>query len=412
VYDIKSYSATSSNTGLLTVSSQNSAAAGNYSIQVHSLAAVHKLTSGGFTPTAGIGKGTIHLSLGSNDPVDITIESGDTISDVAEAINAAETGIYASVINDGTNSFLTLAGKETGSANVIQLTVTEDDTDPINLPADNEDAVGLSRLVFDADGAKNLTQLQGAANADISVDGVSHISRASNAIADVISRITLNLKDADPLDPVITVTVERSDELLTTRLNAFLDAYNGLVDSLKNLQSYDPQTQKTGMLFGDSTTRRIQNEVRNLFSNSVPGLAAGLNRLTDLGVSTNSDGKLELDTGVFKEKLKDNYDDVVKFFTKIDAGAEGFALRMARSVEKILDTNSGVLAARTKGIDGSIEDLDDQIAVLNKRLSASEARLRAQFAALEALLGKYQGLSDSLTANLEQIENSWGTNSK
>ena len=32
--------------------------------------------------------------------------------------------------------------------------------------------------------------------------------------------MTLNLKDADPLKPV-TVTVERSDELFTTRLNEF-----------------------------------------------------------------------------------------------------------------------------------------------------------------------------------------------
>ena len=140
-----------------------------------------------------------------------------------------------------------------------------------------------------------------------------------------------------------------------------MDAYNGLVDSLNSLQSYDPQTQKTGMLFGDSTTRRIQSEIQSLFSNAVPGLPAALSHMTDLGVSTNEDGKLELDTSVFNAKLKDNYDDVVKFFTKTDTGAEGFAVRMANSLEKILDTNNGMLAARTKGIEGSIDDLDDQI---------------------------------------------------
>ncbi len=46
--------------------------------------------------------------------------------------------------------------------------------------------------------------------------------------------MTLNLKAADPLKPV-TVAVERSDELFTTRLNEFIEAYNGLVDSLKKL---------------------------------------------------------------------------------------------------------------------------------------------------------------------------------
>ncbi len=242
------------------------------------------------------------------------------------------------------------------------------------------------------------------------MDGLP-ITRTTNTISDVISGMTLNLKAADPLQPV-TVTVERSDELFTTRLNEFIEAYNGLVDSLKSLQSYDSSTQKAGDLFSDSTTRRIQSEIQSLISNSVPGLAAGLSRMTDLGVSTNADGKLELDTSVFNAKLKDNYDDVVKFFTKTDAGAKGFAVRLADSLEKILDSNNGVLAARTKGIDGSIRDLDDQIEVLNNRMSASETRLRAQFSALESLLGKYQNISDSLTASLKQIENGWGTNSK
>ncbi len=361
-----------------------------------------------------MGKGTIHLSLGSNDPVDIEVASGSTISDVAKAINAADTGIYASVINDGTNSFLTLSGKQTGAANVIKLTVTEDGTDPINLPAGSpsadEDTTGLSRLVYDAGGTTNLIQRQGAADSQFSVDGLP-ITRTTNTISDVISGMTLNLKAADPLQPV-TVTVERSDELFTTRLNEFIEAYNGLVDSLKSLQSYDSSTQKAGDLFSDSTTRRVQSEMQRLISNSVPGLAAGLSRMADLGVTANADGKLELDTSVFNAKLKDNYDDVVKFFTKTDAGAEGFAVRLAGSLEKILDSNNGVLAARTKGIDGSIRDLDDQIEMLNKRMAASETRLRAQFSALELLLGKYQSISDSLTASLKQIENGWGTNSK
>ncbi len=133
--------------------------------------------------------------------------------------------------------------------------------------------------------------------------------------------------------------------------------------------------------------------------------------MTDLGVSTNEDGKLELDTSVFNAKLKDNYDDVVKFFTKTDKGAEGFAVRITRFPGKNTGLEYGVLASRTKGIDGSIDDLDDQIAVLNKRMSASETRLRAQFAALESLLGKYQRISDSLTASLRTDSKMvWGTN--
>jgi flagellar hook-associated protein 2 len=394
VSDITSYAATSSNTSLLTASAEKTAVVGSYSVTVNSLAAVHKLTSTGFSPDEAVGEGTIHLKMGSSDAVDIAVGSSSTISDVAKSINAADTGIYASVINDGTNSFLSLTGKQTGADNVINLTVTEDST-------------GLSRLVYDAGSTENMVQLQGAANADITVDGVTGISRASNTISDVIGGVTLKLK-AQGTDPT-TVEVERNDELFSTRLNAFLDAYNGLMDSMNTLQSYDKQTKATGTLFGDSTTRRIQSEVRNLFSNSVSGLPATLSHLTDLGVSTNTAGKLELDSSVFNTQLKDNFDNVVKFFTKTDTGAEGFAVRMATSVEKILDIQGGTLAARTKGIQGSIDGLDEQILKLNSRMTISETRLRTQFASLEVLLGQYQNTSNSLTSNLDALQSGWGT---
>jgi len=392
VSDITSYAATSSNTSLLTASAEKTAVAGSYSVTVNSLAAVHKLTSTEFSPDEAVGEGTIHLKMGSSDAVDIAVGSSSTISDVAKSINAADTGIYASVINDGTNSFLSLTGKQTGADNVINLTVTEDYT-------------GLSRLVYDAGFTESMVQLQGAANADITVDGVTGISRTSNTISDVIGGVSLKLKDLG----TTTVEVERNDELFSTRLNAFLDAYNGLMDSLNNLQSYDKQTKATGTLFGDSTTRRIQSEVQNLFSNSVSGLPATLSHLTDLGVSTNTAGKLELDSSVFSTQLKDNFDNVVKFFTKTDTGAEGFAVRMATSVEKILNTQGGTLAARTKGIQGSIDGLDKQILTLNSRMTISETRLRTQFASLEVLLGQYQNTSNSLTSNLDALQSGWGT---
>jgi flagellar hook-associated protein 2 len=485
--DITSYAATSSNTSLLTASAERTAVAGSYSVKVNSLAAVHKLTSTGFSPTEAVGKGTIHLKMGSSAAVDIAVSSSNTISDIATSINAKDMGIYASVINDGTNSFLSLTGKQTGAANVIDLTVTEDGTTDPKLAA-NLDSTGLSRLAYttsttsytsykgvsgsgdvnglkinnfdvtaSADmaelianinnevsgvtatlqtdgslllnnvtgdaiviggtttnsgltagtysGAKNMNQLQGAANADITVDGVTSISRASNTISDVVGGVSLKLKDLG----TTTVEVERNDELFTTRLNAFLDAYNGLMDSMNNLQSYDKQTKATGTLFGDSTTRRIQSEVQNLFSNSVSGLPATLSHLTDLGVSTNTAGKLELDSSVFSIQLKDNFDNVVKFFTKTDTGKEGFALRMATSVEKILDIQSGTLAARTKGIQGSIDGLDKQILTLNSRMTMSETRLRTQFSSLEVLLGQYQNTSNSLTSNLDALQSGWGT---
>ncbi len=57
VLDIKSYSAASGNTDLLTASVLNSAVPGSYSLIVNSLAMAHKLTSSEFYAYRGSGQG-------------------------------------------------------------------------------------------------------------------------------------------------------------------------------------------------------------------------------------------------------------------------------------------------------------------------------------------------------------------
>jgi flagellar hook-associated protein 2 len=415
--NVTSFFASSGNSGLLTASAGSGAIAGNYSVTVNALASVQKLNSGAFSQSEFVGEGTIHLAMGAGASVDIAVSATATISDVAGSINAAGAGISANVIFDGTSYFLTLTGKMTGASNTVSLTVTEAGT---ALPSDplNQDMTGLSRLVYDSAGAtKNLTQIQAANDADISVDGIVNIKRSSNTIDDAISGVTLSLKTAD-VNSTVTVSVDQDNSLLTTRMNAFISAYNNLADTLNNLQSYDPKTQKTGALFGDSTVRRIQSQLRNLITGSVPGLPEGSNRLSDMGIKiTNTDAlssasKLELNAAVFNAKIKDNFDAVSNFFSSTTKGSEGFSSRMVTSVQTILDTNTGTLTVRTKGIQKSIDTLGKRVDTMNARITANETRMRAQFSSLEVLLGQFKNQADSLTQQLAQLENNWYSNNK
>ncbi len=411
--NVSSFSATSSNTGLLSASAESGAVAGNHSVTVNALASAQKLNSGAFTKTETVGEGTIHLAVGTNTPIDIAVSATATLSDVAKSINDAGAGVSANVVFDGTSYFLNLTGKKTGAANAISLTVTEAGT---ALPSDplNQDMTGLSRLVYDGSGTKNLTQIQAANDADISVDGITHIKRSSNTITDAISGVTLSLKSAD-LNTAVTVSVDQDNSLLTMRLNSFVSAFNNLADTLNNLQSYDPKTQKTGALFGDSTVRRIQSQLRDMINNPVPGLGTGLNHLSDMGVKiTNTDalataGKLVLNSKTLNSQLSNNFDSVSKFFTSATKGSEGFSSRMLTTVQSILDTSTGTLTVRTKGIQSSIDTLGKQVDSMNARLADNETRLRTQFSSLEVLLGQYKNQSDSLTQQLAQIQNSWSS---
>jgi len=413
--NVTSFSAASSDTGLLTASAESGAVAGNYTVTVNSLATAQKLQSVAFTKSGAVGEGTIHLAVGTNTAVDIAVSATDTISDVAKSINAAGAGVSANVVFDGTNYYLTLAGKTTGAANAISLTVTEAGTSASSDPL-NQDTTGLSKLVYDSAGTKNLTQIQAANDADISVDGIAHITRSTNTISDAISGVTLSLKSAD-INTAVTVSVDQDNSLLTSRLNAFVTAFNDVSDTLNNLQSYDPKTQATGTLFGDSTIRRIQSQLRDLINNPVPGLPTGSNHLSDMGVKfTNTDalataGKLVLNSATLNSQLSKNFDSVSKFFTSAATGSEGFSARMLTSVQNILDTKTGTLTVRTKGIQSTIDSLGKQVDSMNTRLAANETRLKTQFSSLEVLLGQYKNQSDSLTKQLTELENNWSSSS-
>jgi flagellar hook-associated protein 2 len=413
--NVANYSASSSSTSIVTASAETGAVAGSYSVTVNALAASQKLKSSAFTSTETVGEGTLHLTVGSNTAVDIAVKSTDTITDVAKSINNAGAGVTASAVYDGTNYYLTITGSKTGASNAIKLTATETGTTDTTDSA-NQDTTGLSRLVYDSSGTQNLTQIRAASDADISVDGITHIKRSSNTIDDVISGVTLSLKSFDT-SSTVTVTVAQDNSLLTSRLNSFISAYNTLADSLNNLQSYDAQTQKTGTLFGDSTVKNIQKQLRNMLTNAVSGLSTGSNHLSDMGVSiTNTDAfatasKLELNSATFSKKIEADFDSVSKFFTSTTTGSEGFATRMVTALQNILDTSNGTLTVRTKGIQSSIDMLQKQVDNMNTRLSANETRLRTQFSSLEVLLGQYKNTADSLTQQLTTIENGWSSSS-
>ncbi len=400
--DITTYSVTSSNS-VVTADAKTTAVKGTYSVQVQQMAQVQQLRSQGFGASEVLGAGTIYLKLGSGAATAIDVNATDTLTQVAEAINREQRDVVANVINDGTSSYLTLTSQKTGEANVIDLTVMESGTSSVDDP-ENLDDSGLSRLVYRQGATENLLQTQAAADARMTVDGVENIKRSSNTVEDVIPGVTMYLKSA-AVGETVKLTVGRNDTLFTSRVNALIDAYNELADFLKEAQLYDPATDQAGTLFADATTRTIDRTMRDLLSRTVPGIASGFSRLAELGITTNDEGHLEMDSTTFNAKLTENFDAVAGFFTQQTTGSEGFAVKIAKSVDSLLSATSGILSIRTNGVQKTIDSMESQISRLTKRAENTETRLKKQFSSLELLLGKYQGLSDSLTQQLSALEN-------
>ena len=399
VSNLTHFSAVPGDTDLFSVSADENAISGSYDITVQQLAKVQKLTSGAFSQGEYVGEGTLHLKVGNGSNTDIAVSATDTIVDVAQAINEAEAGVRAAVIFDGTDYFLSLAADTTGVENVINLTVT--DTGDTN----NTDMNGLSRLVYDLGVTENLSNTQDAADSIITVDGVVNIQRDANVITDVIEGVTLTLESApEAPDNQTTLTVGRDLEAVVSKITAFVGAYNEAIDVFEDYQSYDSATETSGVLLGDATTKSIRNRLNTMVTDTVSGVES-FSRLADLGIALNTEGRLEVDSSALNGALDDHFDDVLQFFTQSTEGSEGFAVRMKDTLDAILKSTDGTLAARTDGIQKSIDGIEDQVERIEMRNLAWEARTRAQFNALEVLLAEYQTTGDYLSQQILGMQN-------
>jgi flagellar hook-associated protein 2 len=397
--NLTGFFAVSDDIDLFSVSADGNATSGSYDITVQHLAEVHKLTSGAFSEDELVGEGTLHLKVGNGSTTDIQVSADDTIVDVARAINDSESGVRAGVIFDGTDYFLTLAGHETGVENVINVTVT--DTGDTH----DTDMNGLSRLVYDPEGTKNLSNAQTAADAIITVDGVADIHRDTNVIDDVIHGVTITLESApDAPDNQATLTVSRDTNQVVSNITAFVDAYNEAIDLFEDYQSYGSDGEDAGVLIGDNTTKSMRNRLNANVTGTVSGVES-FYRLEDLGITSNGQGKLEVDFSTLNSALDDQFEDVLQFFTQSTEGAEGFALGMKDTLDAILDSEYGALAARTDGIQNSIDGIEDKIEREEMRVLAWETRTRAQFNTLELLLAEYQTTGDYLSQQIVGLQN-------
>ncbi|CAK9884899.1 MAG: Flagellar hook-associated protein 2 [Candidatus Erwinia impunctatus] len=133
----QSTSATSSAPSSFTATTDTGATAGNYSIAVSQLAQAQSLTSAKYSSTSsnigtsGASNRTLSISLaGSSSPVNISLsDSQTTLTGVRDAINGANAGVNASIIQVDSGSYqLVLTSASTGTSNGITISVSGDDT--------------------------------------------------------------------------------------------------------------------------------------------------------------------------------------------------------------------------------------------------------------------------------------------
>jgi flagellar hook-associated protein 2 len=368
--------------------SSTGATAGNYSIEIGQLAKAQRVTTSTTSePTVAAGNLTITLGTlsGGSFTADaartttVTLSSGSTLEDLRNAINDADGGVTARIINNGTIDQLVLASDDTGADQAFQISGSG----------------GLAGFNYDpATDSGSLSSVQTAQDAALTVDGIA-VTRSTNTISDLIDGVTLTLKSETAT--ATSINVESDNTVAQKAIEAFVSAYNNAVTTMRSLTSFDPSTKKAGSLNGESGIGNILSQLRNTLGSSLSGVT-GANSLASIGLSFGLNGALSIDTAKLTAALADPTQNVAELFGG-NGTVSGYADLLNSKLTDLL-SSGGSLASRTDALNGSIDSYGDRIDALELRMDSIEKRYRAQFAALDAMMSSMSQTSTFLTQQL------------
>ena len=310
-------------TTLASVSATSKAVTGSHSMEIQTLAQSQKLKSANFATTGTtIGSGTMTIQFGTYSGGTFTLNpdkaaqsitispNNSSLAGIRDAINLADAGVTASIVNDGSGNRLVIASEDTGLSNALKITTTDAD-------GNNTDNAGLSQLVYDAStgGTTNLAETVSASNATLVIDGIS-ISKASNKITDALEGVTLDLLKTN-VGSTTTLNLTRDTASIQGAITGFVKSFNDLNKTITDLSKYNAETKQASILTGDSTVRSIQTKLRSAISDPLTSAGGGLSLLSEVGVSFQADGTLKFDSTKLSKVLSDPTKDVSTLFASV-----------------------------------------------------------------------------------------------
>jgi flagellar hook-associated protein 2 len=316
-----------SDESVISASATSSAVTGTYLLRVEQIAYAHQIaTSSSYADynTTTFGEGVITIQVGSEDPVEIAIDSSNnTLEGIKNAINSSGAGVSASIVNTSDGYKLLLSSKQTGLDGAITFT---------------------SALFGGEATLSGFYDIQPAQNARVSL-GTSEggatplvYESSSNLIEDLIPGVSLNLKAVSTQSVVLTI--EDDLESIKSSIRNFVARFNEFQDFVAENTSFNADTGVAGALLGDTSLQRIQSQIlSNLFRRVE---SSYFQSVAEIGVSVDRYGRLSLDENKLDTALQNNLEEVKKLFTSsvVATDADVEVVNVPSSVESLLEDSS------------------------------------------------------------------------
>ena len=272
------------------------------SITVSSLATGQTLAFTGYASSETVvGGGTLVLERGdwssgsfvassTVSSKSLTVLSTDTLASLRDKINSLSYDVTASIVGAGDGTYNLVLKSSTGVGNALRVSATESPVGSGLSSIDNTTTNGTKQKIAGSDAA-------------INVDGMS-LTRTTNTIDDLFEGYTVNLINTTSSTAKLTSTVDTTTA--KTNLQALVDSVNKLKTVLNDKTFRGSASAEPGELASDPAVRSLKNQIENNIKSSLTGFGADGVYLSNLGVRTNKDGTLSLNSRILETELKNN----------------------------------------------------------------------------------------------------------
>ncbi len=357
------------------------AVTGEWTLEVLQLAEKPGAVSNGFPDRneTQIGVGYLRFDTPEGRK-DVYINANNsTLEGVANAINNAGIGMRATVIDDRSDKEnphrLLVTGLATGSDQEVKFPTI---------------------YMLDGDQDIYFDKSKEAKNAKIKMDGFE-IELPDNKTSDIIPGVTLDLKQVAPGRP-IRINVKEDMEVISGKIKSFVDSFNGALSFIQGqhkLQKGPDGKERLGPLGGDGLVRSIESNLRRLIVNPQLGVDSNIRRVAELGIEFNRNGTLNFNQEKFNKALAADPKSVSNFL-RGDGFSVGFVPAVRREISNLMNSTSGPMANRKRGIQQKIDTINNRIENKERQLTRREETLRRQFSDLESKMSKLQAQGASV----------------
>ncbi|MDA8441539.1 MAG: flagellar filament capping protein FliD [Peptococcaceae bacterium] len=337
-----SMTATSSSPTVLSATAASGTNAGTYNVVVSGLAQNAEVAAtNAFTDST---TQTVGSLLGSNftagtisvGGANVSVASTDTLSDIVNNINAAQSNLTATEIGNK----LVLTAAQGGATNQI----TVGTAGPYTLSDGTSNL--LSQLGVYTGTTVNSVQLGTSAN--LTVNNIP-VTSNSNTLTNAVAGLTINLASTGSS----TVQVATDTKTASDAVQNFVTQYNAVMDFIDSNSQYDSTSNTAGVFMGDITVMQLQQSLRDMISTTVsgPGSSTNYNTLFQVGINTSStNNDLSFNTNSFATAMSADPSAVSTLFgastrTNIALSSSG-----ATATSSVSDTNfnpNAVLSGNT-----------------------------------------------------------------